>query len=62
MSNESHYKVLTGENVLEIERSVNEAFGTGWVPQGGLSITYNSSTKTFSFFQAMVRVQMGVEA
>ncbi len=62
MSNESHYKVLTGESVLEIERSVNEALSSGWVPQGGLSVLYNSSTKTFSFFQAMVRVQMGVES
>ena len=58
----SRYKVLTGETVLEIERSVNEAFSSGWVPQGGLSVLYNSSSKTFSFFQAMVKVQMGVEA
>ena len=56
------YKVVTGESVLEIERNVNEAFGSGWVPQGGVSVTYNTNTKTFSFFQSMVKVQMGVEA
>ncbi|WP_147203888.1 DUF1737 domain-containing protein [Segetibacter aerophilus] len=62
MSSGSHYKILTGETVLEIERSVNEAFPSGWVPQGGLSVIYNSSSKTFSFFQAMVKVQMVVDA
>jgi hypothetical protein len=58
----SQYKVLTGETVLEIERGVNEAFATGWVPQGGLSVLFNSSNKTFSFFQAMVKVHMPVES
>ena len=62
METGSRYKVLTGETVLEIERAVNEAFDSGWVPQGGLSVLYNSSSKTFSFFQAMVKIQMGVEA
>ncbi|MCW3114138.1 MAG: hypothetical protein JWR18_2534 [Segetibacter sp.] len=58
----SQYKVLTGETVLEIERSVNEAFTSGWVPQGGLTVLYNASSKGFSFFQAMVQVQMPVNA
>jgi hypothetical protein len=62
METSPQYKVLTGESVLEIERNVNEAFGSGWVPQGGVSTTYNSATKSFSFFQAVVKVQMGVEA
>lgn len=61
MTSGSHYKVLTGETVLEIERSVNEAFANGWVPQGGLSVLYNSSTKAFSFFQAMVQMQMAAD-
>ncbi|MCW3111158.1 MAG: hypothetical protein JWQ09_5664 [Segetibacter sp.] len=62
MTNGSQYKVVTGESVLEIERSVNEAFSSGWVPQGGLSVLHNSSTKTFSFFQAMVKVQAMMES
>ena len=62
MDSGSRYKVLTGESVLEIERSVNEAFGSGWVPQGGLSVLYNSASKTFSFFQAVVKVQMEVDS
>lgn len=56
------YKILTGESVLEIERNVNEAFSGGWVPQGGVSVTYNANTKTFSFFQSVVKVQMHAEA
>jgi hypothetical protein len=62
MTSGAQYKILTGEAVLEIEQRVNEAFANGRVPQGGLSVIYNSSTKTFSFFQAMVKVQMGVDA
>lgn len=62
MESGSQYKVVTGESVIEIERGVNEAFAAGWVPQGGISVQYNTSTKTFSFFQAMVKMQMSVEA
>lgn len=52
------YKVLTGETVFEIERNINEAFVSGWVPQGGISAGYNPDAKTHSFFQAVVKVQM----
>lgn len=58
----SQYKVLTGESVIEIEQRVNEAFLNGWVPQGGLSVLSNAGSKSFSFFQAMVKVQMPIEA
>ncbi len=62
METGSIYKVLTGENVLKIERSVNEAFASDWYLRGGLLVLCNSTSKTFLFFQAVVKVEIRAEA
>lgn len=61
MNQLSQYKILTSEGVIETERLVNEAISNGWIPQGGLAVTYDKSSKAYTFSQAVVKVKVAVE-
>jgi hypothetical protein len=61
MSNVSQYKIVTGDNVIEIEQNVNENIVNGWEVQGGVSVIFHQSTKSYTFCQAMVKVKVMVE-
>ena len=61
MSSVSQYKIVTGDNVIEIEQNVNENIVNGWEVQGGVSVIFHQSTKAYTFCQAMVKVKVMVE-
>ena len=61
MSNLLQYKIVTGDNVIEIEQNVNENIVNGWEVQGGVSVIFPQSTKAYTFCQAMVKVKVRVE-
>ena len=61
MSSVSQYKIVTGDNVIEIEQNVNENIVNGGEVQGGVSVIFHQSTKAYTFCQAMVKVKVMVE-
>jgi hypothetical protein len=41
--------------VAEFERAVDVEVSAGWVPQGGLAVTYNAQLCRYTYLQAMIR-------
>jgi hypothetical protein len=39
----------------EFERAVDAEISAGWVPQGGLAVTYNAQLCRYTYLQAMIR-------
>ncbi|WP_018613234.1 DUF1737 domain-containing protein [Segetibacter koreensis] len=62
MNKLSQYKIITGESVIEIEQNVNENINNGWEVQGGVSVMFQQSTKSYTFCQAMVKAKAMIGA
>ena len=56
-----HYKVLIATNEQlytaknELEKDIDFNLQQNWVPQGGISISYNSNCRLYILSQAIVR-------
>lgn len=48
------YKVISGENLTEINKLVNEMLMDGWIPQGGVSTV--QTAVGVEFYQALVKI------
>jgi hypothetical protein len=55
MATEASYKVVQENAIAEFERAVDAEISAGWVPQGGLAVTYNAQLCRYTYLQAMIR-------
>lgn len=49
------YTIVSGNNLNEISQRVKSQAEKGFTPLGGVSVTFNQSTNTHTFFQSMVK-------
>lgn len=40
--NEPRYTIMTGAGAEELAYAVNEAIASGWLPQGGVTVTHRT--------------------
>ena len=50
------YKVLEAkDDVLDLQKAVNEQITEGWEPLGGVAVAYSTQSFCWWFYQAMVK-------
>ena len=54
MSDQKKYKILSSSNPYLLENDVNKHIGSGWIPQGGVCVSYDRPTRSRDDFQAMI--------